>query len=68
MENQDERRKNGGLSDEQVEAIKQAILDSIFQEIGRSVFRKAIWITGAILFAVGTWLHGAGYIKFPGAE
>lgn len=69
MENADrpvDRRKNGGLTDEQVEAIKQAILDSIYQEIGRSLVKKALWALGAIILAAVAWLHGAG--KIFGAE
>ena len=65
MENADrpvDRRKNGGLTDEQVEAIKQAILDSVYQDIGRSLVKKAIWAIGVIILAALAWLHGAGKI------
>jgi hypothetical protein len=63
-----ERRKNGGLTDEQVEAIKQAILDSIYQEIGKSLVRKAVWAIGILITAAFAWLAGAGHIKIPGAS
>ena len=66
MTDHEDRRKNGGLTDEQLEAIKQAILDSIYQEIGKSLVRKAIWAVGAILLAALAWFHGAGKIPFVG--
>ena len=61
----EDRRKNGGLTDEQIEKIKQAILDSIYQEIGKSLVRKLVWTVGAIILAGAAWLHGAGWIKLP---
>jgi hypothetical protein len=62
------RRKNGGLSDEQVEAVKNAILESIYKEIGRSVVKWGLWVGGSILLALGGWLAGAGHIfKIPGS-
>lgn len=64
----EDRRKNGGLSDEQLEAVKQAILDSIYQEIGKSLVKKAIWAIGAIVLAALAWLHGSGKIPFVGGE
>ncbi len=68
MDDSSERRKNGGLTDEQVEAIKSAILDSIYKEIGKSAVRWALWVGGSILLAIGGWLAGAGHIKIPGAS
>ncbi len=65
-ESYEERRKNGGFTDEQIAAIKDAILASIYQEIGKSLVRKVLWIGGAILLAIFTWLAGAGHIKIPG--
>lgn len=57
-----ERRKNGGLSEDQVEAIKEAILASVYEDIGRSLVKKAIWLLGALFAAVLTWLAAKGYI------
>lgn len=68
MNDRSERRKNGGLTDEQVEAVKQAILDSIYQEIGRSLVKKVLWAVGAVVLAVAAWLHGSGKLPFTGAE
>jgi hypothetical protein len=65
-ESYEERRKNGGFTDEQIAAIKDAILASIYQEIGKSLVRKVLWIGGAIILAIFTWLAGAGHIKIPG--
>lgn len=65
-ESYEERRKNGGFTDEQIAAIKDAILSSIYEEIGKSLVRKVLWIGGAILLAIFTWLAGAGHIKIPG--
>lgn len=59
----DDRRKNGGLDAEQIEAIKQAILASIYEEIGRSIVKKILWAGGAVLFALLAWLVGHGYVK-----
>ena len=63
-----ERRKNGGLTDEQVEAIKQAILDSVYQEIGKSLVSKLLWAGGAVALAVVSWLHGSGAIRIFGGD
>ena len=65
-ESYEERRKNGGFTDEQIAAIKDAILASIYQEIGKSLVRKVLWIGGAILLAIFTWRAGEGHIKIPG--
>lgn len=53
-----ERRRNGGLTDEQVEVIKKAIIASIYQDIGKSLVKKAIWAGGAVLIVVAAWLIG----------
>ena len=58
-----ERRTNGGLSDEQVKAIKDAILASIYEDIGRSIVKKILWAGGAVLIALLTWLAAHGYVK-----
>lgn len=56
-----ERRKNAGLSEEQLEAIKEAVLASVYEDIGRSVVKRLLWAIGAICVAVLTWL-GANHI------
>ncbi len=59
-----ERRYDGGLTEEQVEAIKNAILASVYEDIGRSIVKKILWACGAVLAAVFTWLVSKGYINF----
>jgi len=59
----DERRPNGGLTDEQIEAIKEAILASIYEEIGRSIVKKVLWYGGAVFAALVAWLVAKGYIQ-----
>ena len=57
-----ERRKNGGLTDEQIEAIREAILASIYEEIGRSVVKKVLWAGGVVLLTLLGWAGWKGYI------
>jgi hypothetical protein len=56
-----ERRKNGGLTDEQVDVIREAILRSIYEDIGRSIVKKVLWALGAVLFALLAWAGYHGY-------
>lgn len=58
-----ERRKNRGLSDEELHTIKEQLLASIYEDIGRSVVKKALWIIGACVLAGAAWLAAKGYIK-----
>lgn len=57
-----ERRKSGGLSPEQIDAIKEAVLASVYADIGRSLVRKILWALGAVLLALLAWLGGSGHI------
>jgi hypothetical protein len=59
----EERRKNGGLSDSQIEAIKDAILASVYEDIGRSLVKKVLWLLGAMFLGLLGWLTAKGYIK-----
>jgi len=58
-----ERHKNAGITDEQLDAIKKRILASVYEDIGRSLVKKIIWIAGAVLAALLAWLAAKGYIK-----
>ena len=58
----EERRKNAGLSQEQLEAIKEHVLASVYEDIGRSLVKKALWGVGAVFVAVLTWV-GANHIS-----
>ena len=62
-ERREERRKHGGLSDEQVEKIKDAILASIYEDIGRSVVKKFLWAIGAAVVAFVLWAQSKGWIE-----
>lgn len=66
-----ERRKNGGFTDAQIEAITDAVFERIYDrislQIGRSLISKGLWILGAASTAVLAWLHGAGKIPFFGS-
>ena len=59
----EERRKNVGLTDEQIEIIRERILASVYEDIGRSLVKKVLWILGALLAALLGWLAAKGYIK-----
>ena len=63
MDEQEERRKNAGLTDEQIDAIREAILRSIYEDIGRSIVKKILWTAGTVLFALYSWFAVKGYIK-----
>lgn len=58
-----DRRRNGGLSDEQIEAVKDRILASVYEDIGRSLVKKALWLIGAMFVALSAWLAAKGYLK-----
>lgn len=57
-----ERRTSGGLSDSQIEEIREAILRSIYEDIGRSIVKKILWVVGPSLLAILAWLTYKGYI------
>ena len=59
----EERRKNVWLTDEQIEIIRERILASVYEDIGRSLVKKILWILGALLVALLSWLAAKGYIK-----
>ena len=59
----DERRKNAWLTDEQIDYIRERILASVYEDIGRSLVKKILWILGALLVALLSWLAAKGYIK-----
>lgn len=55
------------LSEEQIEAIAERAaekaLAKVYENIGRSVVQKALWIVGTATFALLAWLGGKGYFK-----
>ncbi len=59
----EERRTNAGLTDEQIEEIKERVLASVYEDIGRSLVKKILWALGAVLAALLAWLGVHGYVK-----
>ena len=53
------------LSDQELEAIKKQLLDSIYADIGKSVVNKVLWIGGAILLALYAWMSAHGFDRGP---
>jgi hypothetical protein len=56
-------RRRSSLSPDDIEAIKNQILDSIYADIGKSVVTRLLWIGGAVLTALFAWLSLKGHIK-----
>lgn len=40
------------LSDEEIEAIKDQLLESIYADIGKSIVKKFLWVTGSLVAAL----------------
>ena len=53
------------LTDEEIEAIKDRILASVYEDIGRSLVKKLLWAGGAVLTVLLAWLTAHVYFKFP---
>src|SRR3990167_7094416 len=58
-----EERRANVLTEEQVEELKERILASVYEDIGRSLVKKGLWALGAVLAALLTWLAAKGYVK-----
>lgn len=57
----------GGLTEDEIahisdDAAKKA-LNIIYQEIGKSVLRKAAWLLGVALLSLIAWLGGKDLLK-----
>lgn len=52
------------LTPEQVECLKEQLLDSIYKDIGRNVVKKFLWVSGAVGAAALAWL--SGWVKVGG--
>lgn len=59
-----ERRKP--LSEAELQAIKEQLLESIYADIGKSVVKKILWICGALLLAAFAWVKGANHFNIGG--
>ena len=76
----EERRRNGGLTEEQFTDLKtrlraeleeelyQKLWDAVALRVGRGILKQGLYVIGACVLAVSAWLHGAGWFKFPGAS
>lgn len=62
----EERRKTVELSDEQIERIAEraaeVALSKVYQQIGKSVVQKILWVIGAASLAFFAWLNGSGKV------
>jgi hypothetical protein len=59
-----ERRRP--LTEEEIEAIKDQLLNSIYADIGKSVIKKLLWVGGAVAVGALTALSALGHIKIGG--
>jgi hypothetical protein len=50
------------LTPEELTAIKEQLLESIYTDIGRSVVKKILWVVGALATALFIGLKAAGKI------
>lgn len=65
------RREFGGLTPDEIEHIaekaaikaEEKIKDTIYQEIGKGVIRKAAWLLGTALLVLLAWFQGKGFLK-----
>ena len=57
-------RRSMPLSDDQIDAIAERAADralaKVYEQIGRSVVKKVLWVIGAGALAVAAWLAGKG--------
>jgi len=55
------------LTDEEMDKIAkiaaQKALNYVYQEIGRSVLKKAAWFFGIVLLGLLTWLGASNYLR-----
>lgn len=62
----EERRKTVELSDDQIERIAEraaeVALSKVYQQIGKSVVQKILWVIGAASLALFAWMNGNGKI------
>ena len=67
----EERRARGILSDEEIEIIaeraaEKAMLkmtNQLYQDIGKGVISKLLYLIGIVTIAAWAWLHANGWIK-----
>ena len=52
--------EQGRLSPDELKAIKDQLLESIYADIGKSVVRKILWVGGAVILALFAWMRVHG--------
>lgn len=68
---EDRRKPFGGLSESDVEQlvarVSQRVIQSFYQDVGRSVVARALQVMGILTTAVVVWLAGGrvGWWKMP---
>lgn len=63
-----ERRRNHGLSEDQIEEIAeraaekavQKITQDVYQQVGKGVVSKLLWFIGASVVGFALWLQNQG--------
>jgi hypothetical protein len=58
-----ERRKPRRLSDEELKAIKEQVLDSIEADLGKRGFTAIVWLIGLVVTIFLGWLSTKIHIK-----
>lgn len=48
----DETPNRRGLTQEELDNIKEQLLESIYADIGRSIIKRFLWVVGTVVFAV----------------
>lgn len=53
---------NRPLTPEEIETIKEQLLQAIYADIGKSFVKKILWVVGAASAALYLWLNNKGVI------
>jgi hypothetical protein len=57
-----ENSKSEKLSQEELNSIRDQLLESIYADIGRSLVKKALWVIGSICLVGYAYLTGKGHV------
>lgn len=58
----DEKKSLIHLTPEELESLREQLLQSIYADIGRSIVRKVLWVFGAAALILFAWLNGKGHV------
>lgn len=50
------------LTADELDNLKEQLLESIYADIGRSIVKKVLWVLGALAVAGAAWLAGKGHV------